>query len=86
MAYVTRVRRERVSVDELVRRAQAEEETRRAAAGGGAHRVHAARVRRRCRLVAFGAVVVFLASFGRPTGAVALPDVRPIPPATAAGR
>lgn len=85
MAYVTRVRRERVSVDELLRRVHAEDEARRAAADGRP-RVHAARVRRRCRLVAFGAVVVFLASFGRPTGAVALPDVRPIPPSTAAGR
>ncbi|HET6704674.1 hypothetical protein [Amycolatopsis sp.] len=86
MAYVTRVRRERVSLDELVCRVQAEERVRRAAAHGGPHRIHAARVRRRCRLVAFGAVVVFLASFGRPAGVVALPDVRPIPPSTAAGR
>ncbi|MDX3187019.1 hypothetical protein PV458_01255 [Streptomyces sp. MN03-5084-2B] len=85
MAYVTRVRRERVSVDELVRRVQAEEEAR--PAGGGRHRLHAARVRRRCRLVAFGAVVVFLAFVGRPVGAVALPGAGPsVPPATAAGR
>jgi hypothetical protein len=83
VAYVTRVRRERLSVDELVRRVQAEGELSRR----GAPR------RRRCRLsasgavVAFGVVVVFLASCGRAAETPLPPDVRPpSAPATAAGR